>query len=66
MIEFCPHCKKVLVLEKMSGNVALICVRCGYTTDASKEIVVTSGKSERSVFVIEKQQQQQPRRVEEY
>jgi len=65
-MEFCSHYSKILVLGKMSGEVVLVCVKCGYTTDASKKNVTTSGKSEQSVFVIEKEEQQKPRRVEEY
>ena len=61
MTEFCPHCSKILVLEKMSNEVALVCVKCGYTTDASRKNVTTSGKSEPSVFVIEHEEQQKPR-----
>ena len=59
-MNFCPQCKSALFPEKRNGTIALVCIRCGVTSEASRLETKIFDKPEPSIFIVEKRQASQP------
>ncbi|MCS7145901.1 MAG: transcription factor S [Aigarchaeota archaeon] len=51
-MEFCPRCESVLIAEKKSNSVVLICRKCGYVKKPAGDIVAhKQRKTKKTVMV---------------